>query len=307
MKFISAQPDSDYFVWQVRVQMNNFKKFDIEKDAIVLFAYDKKINPNAKKLLKETKATIIFIQDKRTAAQRNYIPSVRPHIIKEFFGNYRNLVDGHDIFYHDCDIIFSSLPDFNTMSQNGEITVSDTISYLGAHYINSKGKGLLEEMCSVVGIEPDLVVKNEKKTGGAQYYIPSSVTMDYVFWNKIERDSIALFDLMVKTSKKYTPSHPIQSWTADMWALLWSFWAKGYDSVISKELAFSWPTLEVEKWNEQHIFHNAGVTPDRGDLFYKGAFIKASPFNSNHENVSPRFCSIKYVEEIMETAKLLKK
>jgi hypothetical protein len=63
----------------------------------------------------------------------------------------------------------------------------------------------------------------------------------------------------------------------------------------------------ISDWNNYHIFHNAGVTIDRNDLFYKAAFIDKSPFDSLHENVDKNTCSYKYVEEILETTKLLKK
>lgn len=306
MKFISAQPDSDYFIWQSRVQMNNFKKFNLEKDSIVLFGFDSKIgiNSNAVKFSKNTDATVIFIPDNRDNVSRQYIPTIRPHIIKQFLRDY-DLVNGHDIMYHDSDIIFASLPNFDLLGCDERFSVSDTISYLGSKYVKSKGDGLLEEMCGIVGIDPKIVESNENNTGGAQYYFPKNIKMSYELWNKIENDCHQLYSLMISTSNKYTPTHPIQAWTSDMWAVLWNFWLLGHGSVISKELEFSWPTFLAEDWDRYHIFHNAGVTPDRIDLFFKGGFVNISPFNSTHENVDNRFCSIKYVQEIIETGKLL--
>ncbi len=160
-------------------------------------------------------------------------------------------------------------------------------------------------MCNVIGIDSNLVEKNEKKTGGAQYFFPKNIIMTYGLWEKIENDCTDLYTLMINTSNKYTPTHPIQSWTSDMWAMLWNFWNMGYDSIISKELDFSWPTFMVGEWNKYNIYHNAGVTSDRSDLFFKGSFIDKSPFDSKHDNVSDKYCSIKYVQEIIETAKLL--
>lgn len=304
MKFISAQPDDDYFVWQIKVQMNNFRKLEIEKDAFIIFGYDpnKGVNPNALNLQNKTKAAILFFPDRRESMSKNYVSTIRPHLLKQFFRTFRNqFMEG--FFYHDSDILFQALPKFDTLHKKNKLIVSDTISYLGAKYVKSKGNGLLEEMCSVVGIDPKLVEKNEKKSGGAQYLIPSSFYMSYDFWDKIEKDSVNLYSLMNSTAHKYNPAHPIQSWTADMWAVLWNFWLSGLDSLISKELAFSWPMFGLNDWEKYNIFHNAGVTADRPELFFKGNYIVKSPFEDSHENIGKNYCSIKYVEEIIDTAK----
>ena len=310
MKYISVQPDTDYFVWQVRVQLNNFRKLGIEQDAISIFVHDlsKPINPAVLKLAEETKGIIVFFPDRRDNHIRKYVPSVRPHALKTFYQMLgADLLFGEDVFYHDADIIFSSLPDFKKLGKKKKVCVSDTISYVGANYIKSKSEKLLQEMCDIVGVSKELVEKNEAKSGGAQYYIPKGIYLDFDFWEKVEQDSVELYKHMINTSSIYTPTHPIQAWTADMWAVLWNFWLDGHDSAVVKELDFSWPMFSVTDWEKYHIFHNAGVTPDRKDLFYKAEFIDKSPFDFSHENVDKNTCSIKYVEEILETAKLLKK
>lgn len=303
MRYISAQPDDDYFIWQLKVQMNNFRKHNIEKDAVILLGYDeaKGINPNAKKFIKQTKATVLCFSDKRTPYNKIYISTIRPNLLKQYYDT--NPVSD-DTFYHDSDILFtSSLPDFETLIKKEKLIVSDTISYVGATYIKSKGEELLKEMCAVVEIDPKHVEDFEIKTGGAQYLIPKNFFMNNSFWDKIERDSVNLFVLMNNTASKYNPSHPIQSWTADMWAVLWNFWKCGIDSEISKELDFSWPTFGIADWDKYKIFHNAGVTPDRKDLFFKGDFTHKSPFKLKHKDVNKNFCSYRYVEEIIDTAK----
>src|SRR5258705_1291336 len=266
MKFISGQPDSDYFIWQVQVQLNNFRKFDIEKDAIVLFGYDKEkgINKNVFTAFKNSKASFHFIPDCRCELNKSYVSSIRPYLLKFFF-THTKIVD--DLFYHDCDIIFNRLPDFNKMSVENKVQLSDTVSYIGAEYIMCKGQGLLEEMCAVVGIDPNVVRANQSNSGGAQYFIPKSVPMTLEFWNKVQKDSVKLYRLMVETSNKYNPKHPIQSWTADMWALLWNFWLSGVETSINKELEFSWATTPLTFYDNYNIYHNAGVTPDRKELF----------------------------------------
>lgn len=307
MKFISVQPDNDYFIWQCQVQMNNFRKLGIEKDAILIFGVDKRngASQNVINFSRSTKAITIFIPDDRTNEDLKYIPTIRPYLLKQFFKYHTKLMKDHDVLYHDSDILFAKLPDFKKLAKKKKLLVSDTISYIGAEYIKSKGEGLLEEMCNVVGIDPKLVIKNEKNSGGAQYFFPKIMPMTYEFWDKIQKDSLELYNVMLSTSHKYTPSHPIQAWTADMWAILWNVWLMGGESLIVKEMEFSWPTFPIAEWDKYNIFHNAGVTPDRTDLFFKGKYNLTSPFNVSHDEISKEFCSYKYVEEILETAKLL--
>lgn len=302
MRFISAQPDSDYFVWQIKVLINNFRKYGIEENIVVLFGYDedKGINLKAKNLINQTKGTILFFPDKRLPEMKVYVSTIRPNLLKQYYDT--NPIS-EDTFYHDSDILFSSLPDFNMLIKKKKLIVSDTISYIGAKYIKSKSENLFNEMCLIVGIDPIVVDGNENKSGGAQYFIPKEFFMNYSFWDKIEKDANDLFIHMNKTSTKYNPAHPIQSWTADMWSILWNFWQNGLDSIIDKELDFSWPTYNISEWNNYKIFHNAGVTPDRKELFFKGDYIIKSPFKFKHKNVSKDFCSYRYVEEIIDTAK----
>ncbi|GHM98843.1 hypothetical protein WSM22_03330 [Cytophagales bacterium WSM2-2] len=297
MKFITAQPYNDYFIWQMQVQINNFKKNGIEKDLVVLFAHDGKLDVHkAVKVFKSSEAEFHFIQDVRSIESKGYIPSIKPHLLKYFF---RKTQLNDDVFYLDCDVTFNRLPVINPTNR---ILLSDTVSYIGAKYIISKGEGLLKEMCDVVGVNPAIVIANESNSGGAQYVIPKTIPMTFEFWDKVERDSVALYNLMKNTAHKYNPVHPIQKWTAEMWATLWNFWLAGYETGIDKELDFCWSTYPIEDYDKFNIYHNAGVTINRKDLFFKGDFINRSPFGLAHSNVDPKFCSIKYVQEINETA-----
>lgn len=304
--FVSVQPDSDYYVWQLMVQMKNFKKFGIENSAVVIFTYNPKtgVNKTALKFERNTQAMVLYFPDNRSDYDRRYISSVRPYALVEFYVKYSHLFMDMNIFYHDSDILFTELPEFDSLSKENKIIVSDTISYLGAKYVRSKGDELLNEMCSIVGIDPKVVINNEENTGGAQYFIPNTVKLSAKFWNKVKLDSVALYDHMNSTAHKYLPSNPIQAWTADMWALLWNFWLLGYESKISKELAFSWATDPIESWKTKKIYHNAGVTSDRKELFFKGNFMTKMPFGEDFSYVSERFCSKKYVEEIISTPNL---
>lgn len=297
MIYLSAQPDTDYYVWQLKVQMNNFRRLGIEKDAVILFGYTNKINPNAKKFQKQTKATVLFYEDTRENVQ--YIPSIRPHIIAKYYAEKGNEISGHDLFYHDSDIIFRDLPDWKTLSESNRVSLSDTISYIGADYIRSKGEGLLEGMCRIVGINPEIVKSRNSKSGGAQTYIPSKHKLSEEFWKKVERNSEDLFQYMRLTEHQYSPHQPIQAWTADMWAVLWNIWLLNVNTEVVPELSFSWATSGIAEWNRHKIMHNAGVIAEHKNLFYKAEYIKKSPFTADLTYVDKRYCSHMYAQEIL--------
>lgn len=325
MKFISAQPDSDYYVWQLEVQMHNFARHGIEQDAIILMGYIGEPNKNAVKFARRTNAKVIFLPDNRRV--KRYIPSIRPHILKQYFE--RNQITG-PFMYHDADIIFLKMPKFDNLP-DASVVVSDSgvRSYLSSKYIISKSESLFKNMVNAVGIDPRIVIDNDDMVGGAQY-IFNFITSG-LFWNKVERDSILLWDLM--TTGEYAhdisnaeielndamasnattqeiealrkKAHPIQAWTSDMWALLWNIWLSGESTATCDELDFCWPTETVER--KRNIFHNSGVSSDRRGLFYKQAYSHKSPFDVTFEGIDPRFCSSLYVQEIIQTGANLPK
>lgn len=308
MKFLSVQPDIKYYIWQLQVQMHNFKKFGIEDKCIILLGYDPKVGVSAEALdfKEKTSARVIFLEDTRNLSEKLYIPSIRPHLIKKLYRQYGDLLVNKSILYHDSDILFTELPEVKDKVNDRKIYVSDTISYIGADYIKQKGEGLLDEMCKVVGINRSIVEKNQNSSGGAQYLFTSNFNLSYDFWDKVERDCNDLYKLMLVTSDKYNPQHPIQAWTADMWAVLWNLWLVGLDTEITDELSFSWATDPISNLDNHNIFHNAGVTGENKELFFKGDYINNPPFDADLSHVSDKFCSIFYVREIIETAKYLK-
>lgn len=298
LKFISAQPDADYFIWQLKIQILNFRIHNIEKQMVILVGYhpSEGPNPNIEKLRKQTCAKIISYQDDREYIE--YIPSIRQQLLKKYCQEFRLEVDQHQYFYHDCDIIFNKMPDFDKLLKYKTYQLSDTISYIGAKYIKEKGEQLLFDMCQIVGIDPKIVEKNQPNSGGAQYLLKE---MSYEFWDKVERDCVALYKLMESTKSKYNPKHPIQSWTADMWATLWNIWLSGGKTKINKELDFSWASSDIQLWDEYNIYHNAGATGENKNLFNKSDYRSKEPFDEDFSNISNKYCSKKYVEWIIRT------
>lgn len=301
MKFLSAQLDNDYNLWQLQVQMFNFKKFGIEDKAIVLIGFNPEIGVSQKALdFKEiTTANVIFLPDTRDLSDRLYTPSIRPHLIKQLYIKYPDMLENRAVLYHDCDILFIKLPHVKELITKRKIYVSD----IGEYLINHIDIQLLKDMCKIVGIPSSMVLKNEKATGGAQYLFNSSLNFSYDFWNKIEEDSNNIYKLMLVSVEKYGPTIVNQSWSADIWAILWNIWLLGVDTEVSEELSFTVGTTPIGELENNNIYHNSGVTMEMAtSLFYKRDFTEKSPFEIDLSYVSKDFCSNFYATEIKEAA-----
>jgi hypothetical protein len=255
-------------------------------------------------------AKTFWYEDKRIF--KRYIPSIRPNALKQHLLHFPELKN-ECIFYHDADIIFRELPNFEKLCADNIWYLSDTNSYINADYIKTKGDTILDEMCSIVGIDKSAVEYINKDSGGAQYLLKG---VDTDFWAKVEGDCERLYSYMVDTidhwATKFSQQsgldksqyHPIQAWTADMWAVLWNIIKRGNTVKVVSELAFSWATDGMPTYNQKKIFHNAGVTDgDRNRLFYKGDFINKSPFETDLSFVDQNFASSAYVNEIKQYMK----
>ncbi|MDE1193012.1 MAG: hypothetical protein PW786_12840 [Arachidicoccus sp.] len=258
MIFLITIPDDYYFTWQLEIQLYNFNHLGIRKEDIhVLIAYDEQrgLRHYFTELIEtqQNKAHFYTYQDNRK--KRNYAPSIRPHLIQQHIKAHP-YIEHETIFYCDTDIIFRELPDFDTMQKGASWYVSDTRNYLDSCYIkNIGGNDLFQEMCATVGIEPTLVENNDAHCGGAQYLIKKAPIS---LWEKIENDCGLLHDLMqshnylraeneyIKTGKKRSSYRGIQSWCAEMWAILWNAWLFGFDVKIHEELDFCWSMDSIE-------------------------------------------------------------
>jgi hypothetical protein len=292
MIFISAQPDTIYFQWQVSLYLYQFAKLGIVDRCYALFGYTDDGPSDYIKNLAQTYKTIKWYKDERK--NNNYTPTIRPHILAKFFKENPTL--GANVFYHDSDIFLIRLPRFNLMLgiHDNVGYLSDTISYIGYLYIKTcslryktKYKTLPDldifyGMCEIMQIDPELVKVNEKNSGGAQYLLKD---IDYNFWEECEIKCVQLYSYLCDYEKKYPISHHIQKWTTDMWVVLWIYWKQGKHTMIHKELDFSWATGTVADYNRLNIFHLAGITGDNcSDKFYKGKYTKQTVFDAYYIN-----------------------
>lgn len=307
--YICAQPATFYYSWQVDAMLLSFKKFgnvDLTKVHIVSALQLNNLEPDAHFKLVEDKWSqegVVFEYYKDTRGQHHYISSIRPHILRKHWQKYPWLSE-KTFLYHDCDIALTkpiNLDDKLTQDDIRTCYLSDTKSYIGGVYIESKGHGILEQMCEIVDIPPQIVRAREDEAGGAQYLIKPGITDD--FWQKVYDDSEALFHKIsnrVQEIKKDEPEwHEIQIWCADMWAVLWNLWKSGYKTPIHPDLEFSWGTQHDWQWEKHAIFHNAGVIKEEeGKPFYKGLYQYKTPIDAPRPD--DRWASQKYFDLITE-------
>ena len=309
--FISAQPDQHYFHWQVELYLYQFAKHGIKDKCYAVFAYYGKGPSQYIQDLAKT-YNIRWYKDERPSS--GYIPSVRPHVLKKFFKEHPEL--GKNVFYHDSDIFLVKMPPFEEMLKDDVGYLSDTISYIGHDYIVECSKrykakhpelpdnDILQKMCDCIGISVDLVKQNEKNSGGAQYLLKG---IDEQYWQDAETDCYKLFNMMKAYEKKYPIDHHIQTWTTDMWCVLWEYWKRGKETRIHKELAFSWATDSRLTYHKRNIFHLAGITESSPKThFFKGRYKDTNIFDRFRENpqmfddISEDSITIEYTNVIKE-------
>lgn len=302
MRLIQALPDAPYFVWQLYIQMLNFRDYGIEKDAVILVGIKGGVvSEKMKAFEKWTEAKIYYFEDDRE--NRFYLSSIRPHLLKKYF---RDIECPDVFFYHDQDIIFTETPDFSKLN-DGRCYVAAKPVETGIDYISSKyckrfheGK-VFEDMCQVIGISPELVVANDDNAGGAQYIISG---VNYHYWELVEVHCENLHKYLYETTREDANNsiYHIQIWTADMWAVLWTLWAIGKETRQAPEINFNFP-YEPRK---TPVMHNAGITGDNWKTsegvpryFYKSAYNgEVFPFGQDFSFVSPEISQYDYIKLI---------
>lgn len=318
MIFVSTQPDSIYFHWQVELYLYQFAKHgpEIADRCYALLGYRGQPSPYAKELAAKFPHVLLYEDTRNLAVPNFYVPTIRPHLMKQFIAAHPELAAA--VFIHDSDIFLVKMPKFELMLDDDILYMSDTLSYLGYNYINDcQGRytakyptmpqdDLLNTMCNCVGISSELVKLNQQGSGGAQYIVKNT-TAEY--WDEAETLCQSLYNVLVAYDKQWPLDTRIQLWTAEMWVVLWLLWKRGRQTRIHKELDFSWATFTVSDYHKYNIFHLAGITGENcKDKFFKGAFTNKSVFKeylrnkSMFDHVSPNNATYEYVALIKEYA-----
>lgn len=302
--FISAQPAHDYFLWQLEVQLYNIyieKKMDVNYH--ILLSHDGKETEKFN-ILQEKYPLIQLYQYKDEREDRRYTPSIQIHLLYQHFKKNPDLTK-QVFMLIDSDIVFTDKQlDLEGLLDNDICYLSDTASYLDPTYLDSKGDDLLTCMCAVAKVEEEKVRNKAKDHGGAQYILKN---IDSSFWLKVEQDSNKFYKYLTnsveiyrsrwseKTSKPKEEYHPVQAWTASMWAMIYNLVFFNHQFEVHENLSFCWPGNETKNWDLKPIFHNAGVTNNQSKMFYKGEFINKRPI-VNIATLDKAKCSSKYAE-----------
>jgi hypothetical protein len=325
LKFICVQPDDTYYTWQVHLWLESLKELGHSDKAIVLIFIPNFRTKNRKwqqiiDLYPE--ATFEFIEDVDGVSKllSTYIPILRPYCLMKYFRKHPELVS-NAIFYCDSDIVFTKDFDISSFIEDDVCYLSDTNSYINASYFDSKVKDvkpskleeykqrdILEECASLMGISRDVCEQNNDHSGGAQYLLKN---IDGNFWEKVLTDCLHIRRHLMNVNREFFESEDkgFQSWCADMWAVLWNIWFKGYETKVVPELEFAWATDRIEKLEKCTIYHNAGVTGDfmSYPTFYKGKYhTGADPFKDPHLQVvfeheqSKKHCNHYYTTKLLE-------
>lgn len=312
MIFIQVIPYDFYFSWQIDIQITNFRKFNLSDKMEILVWYPKG-NPKLdiwKKLEKKYSEVKFFYYEDEGVELSLYIPQLRPHTLKKHFKIHEKRLKDKIFFYHDADIIFNYLPDFNKLCEGDINWQSDCSGYLDYSYLRRKEvQGNIPEgeaisiLANIGNITIDTLKLYDGKTGGAQNILKN---IDSEYWEDVERQCLEIrkaFFHGIKGSinQKYFPSESagFQSWTCDMWAVNMALWSRGIITNVTKDLDFSWATDNAETYHKKPIYHNAGANGNQPGIFYKGKWINESPIGKKH-SVKKDSASFFYVEAMNE-------
>lgn len=311
MIYLSAQPDDFYFVWQLELQIRNFSSLGIVKeDYHILIGIDpqKGLSIEFRDLMKKYALLASFYVYRDTRKSKDYMPSLRPHIIRKHFVKFPEL-EKRCIFYHDSDVIFRELPVSESMFSDDTSYVSDTRSYLDSRYvINRGGRETLEKICSIAGITMQQAIDNDSHCGGAQYLLKH---VDKRFWNKIEQRSELIYttlhdinisrgnELLKYKERRLSEYKGIQAWCADMWAIFYTLIEENRKVRISESMRFCWADSPIEDWYRCSILHYTGNQEHELPIFKKNDYVQCNPlYDWGLRAISPDTCSIKVVEHV---------
>lgn len=296
IKFIIPFIDKSYYVWQILVQINNFRKMGYEQDTIFLgTTFADKVSPELQKLVDSPDIKAKFVLYPEDRLIRRYPASLKPRTMAKYFRDFPEEKDTVYV-YLDPDVIFLRPINFALYANDDIWYESDTTGYLNSRYIKSKGEQLFIEMCMIVGIDPAVVISNDLNAGGAQFIIKNNT---YELWYEIELLSVILYKHMEATKEKYCPpsqQFPIQAWTAEMWTTNWCAWKYGIETKVMPELNFHMADHALSRL--EHPFLHCAGNIEEGKAFNKKTY-QESPFKVELPDYAESITSL-YVKEIRE-------
>lgn len=285
-----CQPAIYRFQWELDVALHNLEKHDMT-DVILLFT--KKDN-NVISYLKNKYPFIEAYEFDDLRDDTSYIPSIKPYLWYRFLKENPEF-ENEDFFYIDSDVIFREMINFDPFLYDENVWFgSNCNGYLNYDYIKQchNGEKILNDMSKIIGVNLEDIFKMRNDCIGAQLIVRKPKAK---FWKKVYQDSNKIWHYFEKIDSD------IQKWTAEMWAQLWNMPLFGIFPNVNDEFDFCWATDDIDNWYSHKIYHNAGVTSDMKDLFFKGQYVDKSPFDDDLSFVSREKCSYFYVQAINES------
>lgn len=292
MKYVMAQPSVVRFEWEVKVCIYGLLKAGVSKnDIIVLFSkHDNKVSD----AIRDLGVNVHVYEDERYDFE--YIPSLKPYLMYRYLEEDISR-ENETYFFMDSDVIVKEQPSIegaeHTRYDQRIWYGSDCNGYLNYDYIVQckNGQQILEDMAYIVGVSVEEIKLINNQCIGAQY-VMTKPSKEY--FHKVYIDSIKLW--------KYVKDKDtdLQKWTAEMWATLWNMIFFEIMPRISDDLEFTWATDSKSDWYKNKIYHNAGVTEDMKDMFFKGNYINKDPFNEDFSHIDKDKASYEYTKLITE-------
>lgn len=307
MIYLSCQPAISRYSWEVEVYIENFLHMGVSPQQIHLVnGLDrewKEVPLDWRKLQNKYPSVNFWFYYDTRPLDNNYPPSLQAHLLEKHWIMNPQL-NNETVFFHDADFIFTKPMDFLPFLQDDHWYLSNTISYIGAEYIRSKGEEVLDKMCEIAEIDKRYVVYNQGGSGGAQKLIKN---VDSQYWRDVYNLSMRLWNevppishkIKLEKQQKGEPYHELQHWTMSMWAELWTGWKRGVSTRVVKEFNFMFATNPIEDWEKYPFFHNAGIVSNmRNELFFKGDYDTKLPYKYTLLNADKSKASYKYYEWI---------
>ncbi|MGO1748628.1 hypothetical protein [Alkalibacterium gilvum] len=287
MKYVMAQPAVPRFEWEVKVAIYGLLKAGVLKeDIVILFSRHEE---SVISEIKNIDVNVHVYSDDRVDFE--YIPSIKPYLMYRYLEEDVSR-ENETYFFMDSDVIVKEQPETDSHLR-GVWYGSDCGGYLNYDYIVQcdNGFNILKDMSEIVGVSIEDIKSMNNDSIGAQY-IMSKPSSEY--FKKVYEDSIKLWKYIKDKDTNY------QKWCQEMVATLWNMPLFDVMPRAKKEMEFTWATDSIEKWNKNKIYHNAGVTQDMKDMFFKGDYINKDPFNEDFSHINKDTSSYEYTKLITE-------
>jgi hypothetical protein len=197
MKFIIPAPDSQYYMWQILVQINHFREMGYEQDMHIPVYFFNKPSKYLLRLLSYDKFKCHFYIYPNDKKDKSYAAGSKPYLMYRFFDHHPEM-QKYTYNLLDPDVIFTRQMDFNKFLGDDTWYGSDVASYVNINYIKSKDEAipLFEDMCRICEVDPQVVINNDKTgTVGAQYIIKNNTPE---LWYEIYDKGNKLYSLFKK-------------------------------------------------------------------------------------------------------------